>query len=626
MIMHHYAIILQVLLMSILLLAGTALTESDKGAPEVFNLDAVVVTAEKLQEYVKNHPQDVKIVERKEIVERNLANVEEVLKTMPGVEVNSAPGIGSRISIRGSGRSGGVMVLLNGRPLNANQYGSQDLNSIPVDSIQSISVFKPPVPVWLGPGGSDGAINIITHSEETMKDKQKNRSSAKVGGGSYGFAEGSLSHQMPVADGNALLSATTTHRDGKRPNSDRTDGALAMNWNRKTSDAGYEVSGRYYQAEFGSPGPIDNFTPDARQDYQKFSLDTKYNGTLGEIGTLATTLYGDSFTLEDKSQSGAISTLDDRKIGLKADTTWSEENGGWDLRVGAMSEWDEFNHTLVGGHHRFRNGLNSQYDRRFGDFTPTIGLRGDHTNDFGFNPGLLTGVGWGISKECLIKVKGGYTVNVPTFEQLYQTSHGSIDQTRGNPDLDEERIWSYDLGVEYTFAKNRLLQLTVFRADTTDLITSERGTDLIYRPINLDSAYRQGVELNGKYAWESGLSSETSLTLQESENKETGKELPYTPAIKVKETLNYTLPELKTRLEGTIRYEGSRYSQMENLPAQKLDDYVTVGIKVTQPFMMGGIATDGYLKVDNLFNAAYESHFGYPNDGIIITAGLQMKF
>ena len=607
--------------------AGIALAAPDKGGPEVINLGAVVVTSEKIQEYVKNHPQDVKIVERKEIVERNLSNVEDILKTISGVEVISTSGLGSRISIRGSGRSSGVMVLLNGRPLNSNQYGSQDLNSIPVDSIQSVAVFKPPVPVWLGPGGSDGVINIVTSSGKTMGDKQKTRSTVKVEGGSYGFAEGSLSHQMPFADGNSLLSTTMTHRDGSRTNSDRTNEAVAINWDRDRKDGGkYEASGRYYHAEYGSPGPIDNLTPDARQEYQKVSLDTKYNGALGTTGTLATTIYGDLVSLDDRSQSGRTYTLDDQKLGLKADTVWSQEDGKGDLRLGVMSEWDQFDHTLAGEHHRFRNGINSQYDRRLGDFTPTVGLRGDLTDDFGFNPGALAGIGWGVSKACLIKAKAGYTVNVPTFEQLYQTTHGSIDQTRGNPDLDEERVWSYDLGIEYTFAKDRLLQVTLFRADTSDLITSERGADLIYRPINIAGAYRQGVEITGKYVWASGLSTETSLTLQDSANKDTGKDLPYTPAVRIKETLRYTLPGQKTRLEGTIRYEGSRYSQMENLPAQKLDDYVVVDIKVTQPFTLGGIATEGYLKANNLFNTAYESHLGYPADGLVVIAGIQMKF
>jgi len=611
----------------ILCLTGSVHAEPPQEAAKATILDEVVVTAAKIEEYLKNHPQGVHIVERREITQRNLSSVEEILKTMPGVEVNSTPGLGSRISIRGSGRAGGVLVLLNGRPLNSNQYGSQDLNAIPADAIQSIAVFKPPVPVWLGPGGSDGAINIVTRSGEATKGKETSKTTAKVGGGSYGFAESSLSHQLSIADGDALLSATATHRDGKRQNSDRTDGAMTVNWNRKTAEGGgYGVSGRYYRAEFGSPGPLDNLTPDARQDYQKLSADTKYHQPFGQTGTLAATLYGDAISVEDRSQSGATADLDDRKAGLKLDTTWSEDEGTRDLRLGVACEWDEFTHTLAGEHHRLRTAFSSQYDRRFGEFTPSLGLRGDHSDDFDFNPGLNAGIGWGPTEKWLFKLRGGYTVNIPTFEQLYQTTHGSIDQSRGNPDLDEERIWSYELGVEYSFAKDRLAQLTVFRADTSDLITSQRGADQIYRPVNLDRAVRQGVEVTGKYVWACGFASETSFTLQDSENTETGKDLPYTPAVKIKETVSYVFSGSKTRFESTIRYEGSRYSQMENLPAQKLDDYTVVGIKLIQPFTLAGMAAEGYLRVENLLDAAYQSHFGYPADGLVAVAGVQMKF
>ena len=161
--MHYWRISALVMIISPLL-AGPGFGETKNGDTAAFTLNEVIVTSEKIQEYIKNHPQDVKVVEREEIIKQNLPNVEEILKTMPGVEVYPTAGIGSRISIRGSGKSGGVLVLLNGRPLNTNQHGNLDLNSIPVDSIQSVSVFKPPVPVWLGPGGSDGAINIVTRN------------------------------------------------------------------------------------------------------------------------------------------------------------------------------------------------------------------------------------------------------------------------------------------------------------------------------------------------------------------------------------------------------------------------------------------------------------------------------
>ncbi len=118
--MQRWGILIQALLI-LLLLAVTALGETRKGDDAAVAMDEIVVTAERLQEYIKNHPRDVQSVEREEFAQRNLSTVEDILKTMPGVEVYTTAGVGSRISIRGSGKSGGVLVLLNGRPLNSNQ-------------------------------------------------------------------------------------------------------------------------------------------------------------------------------------------------------------------------------------------------------------------------------------------------------------------------------------------------------------------------------------------------------------------------------------------------------------------------------------------------------------------------
>lgn len=623
---HDLLIVVPILLLwSYVATAAAGEAPQSEAAPYI--MGEVVVTSEKIQDYIRNHPQGVKVMERQEIVERGLSSTEEILRAMPGVEVYPSTGIGARVSIRGSGKSSGVLVLLNGRPLNANQYGSLDLNTVPVDLIESVTVFKPPVPVWLGPGASEGAINIVTRSIPSAKNKKEPQSSVKASGGSYGFAEGGLTQPLPLAGGSALVLATAKHRDGKRDNSDRSDNSLAFNWSRETETGNkYQAGGRYYQADYGAPGPTDNLTPDARQQFRKGSLDTSLSGTTGDSGIYTANGYADLLNLRDKAQSGAIATLDDRKAGLKLDTTWSGENEAWELRLGGMAEVNGFDHTLAGEHQRLRNGLSTQYDRRFEALTATAGLRGDVTNDFDFNPGGSLGAGYAISEETLLKARTGYTINVPTFEQLYQSGHASIDQSRGNPDLREERIWSHDLGLEYTPTKDRTLQASLFRADTRDLISYQRGADRIYRPVNIAEAWRQGLDLTGKYGWSKGLSAEMNLILQHSDNSRTGESLAYTPAVKVKTTLKWVLPSLKTRLEGTVRHEGRRFSQVENLPSQELDRFTTVDLKATQPFTLGGAAADWQIKIDNLFDTAFESHLGYPDDGIRVTAGLQVRF
>ena len=83
----------------------------------------------------------------------------------------------------------------------------------------------------------------------------------------------------------------------------------------------------------------------------------------------------------------------------------------------------------------------------------------------------------------------------PTDNELYQPSHGSIDQVRGNPDLSEEDIYSYDLSLEHRFGKKTVFNATLFRTDTRDMIIYLRDENRIYHPNNISRAYKQGVEI-----------------------------------------------------------------------------------------------------------------------------------
>ena len=594
---------------------------------EVISMDEVVVTSNRLEGYIKNHPQDIERIEQKEIRERNLLNLEEILKALPGVQVYSTPGRGARISIRGSGRSGGVLIMLNGRPLNANQYGAVELDSIPADIIESVTVFKPPVPSWSGPGGSDGVIYIMTRSETVSKDSKGSRSFLKLGTGSFGLIEGGFNSKFAMLKGDSLASITGMGLDGKRTNSDKAGGSVNLNWNRELKDGNkININARNYYAEHGAPGPLDNPTPEARQGYKKLSTEGRYSGPMGQKGTYTLNFYGDIIRLKDRSQSGPTYKLDNNKIGLRLDSSLIGPQDQWELRLGGMTEYDNIDHDLTGRHHRWRKALSSQLDRRFGAITMTIGGRLDHTNDFNFNFGLSSGLGWAIREDLLLKVKAGYAVNIPSFEQLYQTSHGSIDQTRGNPDLNKERVWNHSLGLEYKRPKeNKRLEITLFRADIKDLITFIRGTDLIYRPVNINSAYRYGLEFIGSYAFEKTTIGEFEAVFQDSSNSETHGRLPYTPILKAKVTLRHTVSSSNTMLEGNIRYEGALYSQVDNLPTQRMGEFVVVDLKTVQPLRFSNRAESFYVNVYNLFDERFEIHHGYPDDGIRFITGIQIN-
>lgn len=591
-------------------------------------LENVVVTADRLREFAENNPAMVEAVGRGEIDQRNMRSVEEALSSMGGVEVKQTSGVGSRISIRGSGKSGGVLVLVNGRPINSNQYGGVDLSSIPIETVESVTVFKPPVPVWLGAGSSDGAISIVTKNIASGKEKeQKQVAKLRMAAGSYGTAEASASGQTKLESGTAMASATGKHRDGKRTNNDLDSGNFLLHWDGSLADnRKLEIDGRYFSSESGSPGPLDNSTPDARQSYEKASLDTRFSGAVGAGGDYAFNVYGETVEVEDQSQSGFVSNLDDDKLGLKGAYNWSDEADRWTVRTSGILENDQLDHTLSGSHSRTTAGLGLQADRKWQDWIVTGGARGDRVSDFGFNPGLSGGVRHALAEGWSLKANLGSSVNIPTFGQLYQPSHGSIDQSRGNPDLDKEKILSADAGLEYAWDKARSVQLSLFRTETDDPILYQRGSDLIYRPINGDQAWRQGLEATWKYRLATWLSLDANLIVQDSEVEETSNELTYTPHLKSKLTLQSTLPSTGTRLETTVRYTSKQYSEMENREDQRLDDFVSVDCKAIQPFTLGGRKAEWFLNIDNLFDTGYEIHYGYPDEGFRILTGLNLSF
>ena len=618
----------QAVLVFLWILCSTVQAQDGHGNPSPTTLDELVITAERLSDYAAENPNLVVEMGHEEILQRNLRSISDTLNAMPGVEVKGSSAMGSRISIRGSGKSGGVLVLLNGRPLNSSQYGGVDLSAIPIDMVTSIMVFKPPVPVWLGAGATEGAINIVTRETDTRKKQEKKQATRiSAAGGSYGLAEGSVSHMAGLGSGNMMVSASGKHKDGERENSDMDSGALSLHWDKTTSKKQrMEFDTRFYKSEYGSTGPMDNPTPDARQSYQKLSADGRVSGLCGTNGDFAVNVYGDRLDLEDQSQSGFVSTLDSAKVGAKGEFNWSDDDASWSSRTSMILEYDDLDHTLSGSHHRTTLGLGTQVNRKWTAVSATVGVRGDQVRNFGFNPGYSAGISRFLNNDWTFKINTGYTVNIPSFGQLYQPSHGSIDQVRGNPDLDEEKIWSSDISLEFRKGKSRFFLISLFRTDTRDTILYLRDTSLIFQPVNGGRSWRHGLEATWKHGFETGLTADANLILQDSEITDTGNQLVYTPHVKATFTLAYALKGLGTRMEGTLRYNSKQYSEMENRKAEQLDDYCTVDAKVIQPFKIRKTQAEWFISINNLFDTEFESHFGYPDDGIRFVSGLNLTF
>lgn len=165
----------------------------------------------------------------------------------------------------------------------------------------------------------------------------------------------------------------------------------------------------------------------------------------------------------------------------------------------------------------------------------------------------------------------------------------------------------------------------MFRTDTHDLIQYDRGVDLVYRPVNIDRAYRQGMEFSLKLNPKNNVSMDLNYIWQKSKNKKTGDELTYTPRHKGKINCKFTF-ETDTKLEVIFRMMSRQYSDPENSDSGELDAYSCVDLKVTHPVFLKSQPADIFVHFQNLFDTDFEVHHGYPDDGFRFICGLNLNF
>ncbi|HPG32422.1 MAG TPA: TonB-dependent receptor [Lentimicrobium sp.] len=151
--------------------------------PVSVNMDEVVVTATRTDNYILNTPVRLNLINARQLNSVPVQNIDEVLKYAPGVNYNRAFGIYStkaNVTMRGlSGKEQGrVLVLLDGVPLNKSDGGTVDWNLVDINSVQKIEIMKGAGSALYGGNAMGGIINILSKKPQ---EKLFIRASAEYG-------------------------------------------------------------------------------------------------------------------------------------------------------------------------------------------------------------------------------------------------------------------------------------------------------------------------------------------------------------------------------------------------------------------------------------------------------------
>jgi len=597
------------------------LSPAAKGA-EV-EVGQVVVTATRTEVEISDSPQSISVITKEEIMNSPDRTIPEVIQRAAGVQINQTGPIGglSTASIRGS-EAQQVLIMIDGRRINDAQNGQFDLSNLPLtkDDIERIEVLRGGASALYGSDALGGVINIITKSP--TKEPYARVSSSF---GRFNTQEYSLSSRWKPGPLGYGVFASWGRSDGYRPNGDYNawtvggDLSYDLPWKGEL-----KVSARNIQKEVGVPGTSTLTDPDDRQKDNITQLDLNYRDRIGSNVTLNFRGFQNinRQTFDAGSQGPDVGPpIIHKSYATGGDFQTTAAIGNANLVTGGIEAiQNRVDSDSVGVQEATTGAVYLQDEIEVAKaLTATLGLRYDYHSVYQdqWDPraAVLLRLPW----ETRLRASVARSYRAPTFNDLYWPASAF---TAGNPNLQPEKAWSYELGGEKRFGNLAVVKVAGFYRDVSDLILWAPGPDFVWRPSNVQSAQIWGGEGEIVFYPSKGLSFPLNYSYLYPRDQSTGEPIRNKPKHIINAAAEYVTPfGLKANVKG-------RYVQYWIDSTSTLNrDYFVVDARLGYEFKIyQKFKGEGFVSLTNAFDRNYQVSEGYPMPPQSLNAGVSLAF
>ena len=602
------------------------------------DIGTIVVTPNRTPTEKSKVGSKVETVDEGKIARESKPLVTDYLTLMPGVSVSAPGGLGQETSLSARGADKKyVKTLFNGIDISdptATQVQTswEHLTAGGISGIELLNVSQSTLLGSYAVAGligisTLGGIELGTHHDVTIE------------GGSRGTVRGGYRLTNATETGrfslslNGLTTDGISHADSRNGNTERDAyrnftgnfaGEQQLNENVSVFASGLLIKADGEFDDSGNP-PTDNLfnTGNTTQKAGRvgFNLDLL-------DGRFRNTFSAQIFDVDrDLHLVSMFGPFDANYRGLrkKVDYQGAFEATDWaTLQFGADSEWqsakvtdnygtdtsDAFSLTGV-----WAQAILEPVD----NLTLTAGGRHDHHSVFGgYNTWRLTGAYLFPDFATKLHASVGTGYRAPSLYELY-APFGT-----GNPALQPEQSFSFDVGVEQTLLDGRLVaDLTYFQLDTDNLIDYSYAS---FSYVQLPGVTkRRGVEASLVWQAAPWLDLEAAYTFTRTKQPD-GLERPRIPAHDI--ALSATVrPAEKWEITGTARAVLDTTDRISpswgTFVDVDLDNYVLVDARVAYKWNED---TEFYMRGENLLNQKYQVVKGYGMPGIGVFAGVKARF
>lgn len=474
-----------------------AQSEDDLKILEMFYEDKdLVVTPSRDPKPISQVAENITVITAKEIQAINAHTLADVLRFVPGIQVDVRGGFASvdNVSIQGSSPRH-ALVLIDGVAQNYLGSSVADLGGIPVQQIERIEIIKGPASSTWG-SSLGGVINIITKSPDENR-RFGGTASASIGERTTGDFRADLSGT--VGGLGYYLYAGGLTSDGLRSGMavDRGDFYTKLSFEptdelRLLFTLGYGEGSR---DEGVAPAYDASLHDDTRNLFYTFSL----SDAVSDKVDLDVSLRGVErrFDQSQLSLSSGVEQTDsfkDSSLGGSAKMTVREGIhqlvAGVDYDNGVLRA-----ESISGGRQRLEKWAVFANDTIvYGNFSLTPGLRYDWTSTNGdfISPSL--GATYTLFDKTILRAYVARGFSIPPLSATYAGGAFLLP----NPGLTVEKVWSYAAGFETTALPYLWLKTMLFRYDVSNGLSTEIFSNGNVQYVNRNRLRFQGVEVEAK--------------------------------------------------------------------------------------------------------------------------------
>ena len=607
---------------------------------EALQAKQIVVSASKYEQKLEDLPVSTAIIQPDVISKNNYQTFDEILRNVPGVQMNlEQPSIrGSSGYSKGSGAR--VLTAVNGIPMYSGDTGDIVWELIPMADIERIEIIKGPSSSLYGSSAIGGVINIITKS--TVKN--------------------------PITHVRSYFGAydKPAYYIWKWNNNLRTFYGLEVTHSNSTGNLGYTVSFK----KFDNMSYRQNDYAKRYLGYLKFNYDLSANDNLSFFadylnmdrgnflywkdsrnalvpkdedngntvksnrlfsGLIFNHKFNKDFSAQFKSSyyytkfDGYGLELTESIANLFRDEVMINANlsDDWTITSGAEISFSNVSSNIFKNPNFFGTGAYFQGEYKGIDkLIASFGIRFDYMKlDSVSGANAVTpkfGLNYKLSKDFILRASFGTGFRAPTPAEVFTTTAltGGLS-IKGNTNLTAETSISGEIGAKYFVTPQTNLDLALFITDYKNYIEANLVSDGI-QFINLPEARVEGAELGVNVDILPGLiKANAGYTYLWARNLTDNKAMKYRPRHSLFGQLQVTPSPFEIAVD--FRF-ASRVEEIDDLIAKPplalvVDGDLRVPVYVTDVslgynFLLNSIPAKIYLNAKNIFNYNYVEFIG----------------